>query len=326
MAAAVVTLAVGLVAASALDDPGSPAGVGLGQEVEGFLAGPPEPRDLDPYRGLGTWVDVFDYAPAYTDDDPPLDPAATRDMAEAGVRTLYLQAVRDDERSPDMVVDDLVVGRWLIEAHRHGLDVVAWYLPHHADADRDLDHVAAMADFEAGGHRFDGIALDIEDTSTVSDVETRNDALVELSEEADELLGDEVLGAIVLPPVLLEVVNPEFWPTFPWRDLAGSYDVWLPMSYWTQRTEASGYDDGGSYNDESTRRMRANLGEPGAPVHAIGGIGDETTPGELAAFATSAAETDAIGASIYDWATLGAEGHALLGEDLEAEGITAGDG
>ena len=79
----------------------------------------------------------------------------------------------------------------------------------------------------------------------------------------------------------LEVINPSYWPDFPWRALDASYDVWLPMAYWTVRTVESGYRDSYRYAEESTRRMRNNIGRPDVIVHIIGGIGDETTTADL---------------------------------------------
>ena len=131
----------------------------------------------------------------------------------------------------------------------------------------------------------------------------RNQRLVELSERFRDAAGDEALGAIVLPPVLLEVVNPDFWPEFPWVELEPLYDAWLPMSYWTLRREDSGYRDGYTYNEESTERLRDNLDTAGRVVHGIGGIGDEAAPLDLAAFAESLADTGSMGGSIYDWST-----------------------
>ena len=83
------------------------------------------------------------------------------------------------------------------------------------------------------------------------------------------------LGAIVLEPVLLEDVNTAYWPDFPWKKLAPFFDVWLPMSYWTNRTESSGWNDGFRYTSENIRRVRTNLGDRNAVVHVIGGIADD---------------------------------------------------
>ena len=132
----------------------------------------------------------------------------------------------------------------------------------------------------------------------------RGQRLVELSRRFAEVSGDEAIGAIVLPAVQLEVVNEQLWPQMPYRELAPHYDVWLPMAYWTFRTEASGYNDGFTYAEESIRRLRRNLGDPEARVHPIGGIGDLVVADDLRRFATAVDETGSLGASIYDWNTL----------------------
>ena len=85
------------------------------------------------------------------------------------------------------------------------------------------------------------------------------------------------LAGIVLPPVILEVVNPSYRPNFPWRDIAPFYDVWMPMDYWTERTQSSGYRDAYRYTTENVVRLRNDLGMPNAPVHPIGGVADQTT-------------------------------------------------
>ena len=253
-------------------------------------------------------MDVFDYAPAYQSagGSPAVSPSAVDEMADQGVQTLYLQAARNDARSPEGIVDRALVAQFMLRAHRHGMRVVGWYLPKFGDVNVDMRNIDAMAEFEVLGHRLDGVALDIEFTEEVPDHAVRNQRLVELSTRLRAAMGTDVIGAVVLPPVQTEVVNPDLWPAFPWRELAPIYDVWLPMSYWTFRSTASGYHDGYTYNEESTRRLRANLGDRDAPVHGIGGIGDLVTPEELDAFAQSLVDTASIGGSIYDWNTLSA--------------------
>jgi hypothetical protein len=263
---------------------------------------------LEPYEQLGTWVDVFDYVPAFQDGSapPPVTPESVDDMAALGVRTLYLQAAQADDRSPGATIDPDLLGRFLERAHRNGIAVVGWYLPRFADVDADLDHVRAIREFEAGGERFDGLAVDIEWTESVPDVRARNDALVEFSEQLRDLVGDdEAVGAIVLEPVLLEVVNPLFWPDFPWRRVAPYYDVWMPMTYWTNRDSESGYRDGFRYTDENIRRLRRNLPEgEDAAVHPIGGIGDGATAADYEGFVRAARDGGAIGWSVYDFNTV----------------------
>jgi len=116
-----------------------------------------------------------------------------------------------------------------------------------------------------------------------------------------DLAGDRPIGAIVLEPVLLEVVNVNFWPNFPWRSIAGLYDVWLPMSYWTNRNADSGYKDGFRYTDENIRRLRSNLGDDNALVHAIGGIADTAQAKDYDGFVRAAKQDGAIGWSIYSY-------------------------
>lgn len=263
------------------------------------------PREIKPFRGLGTWVDVYDYGPRFQNAGavPSVTPDSVDDMARLGIRTMYLQAAQDDRRSEGDLVDRALVGEFLRRAHRRGVRVVAWYLPHFADVDRDLRRVQALARFRVDGQRFDGIALDIEWTSDVPDPAARNAALIELSGRARTAVGAMPLGAIVLEPVLIEDVNRSYWPDFPWKRIQSDYDVWLPMTYWTNRTESSGWRDPERYVSENARRVRRNLGDPNARVHPIGGIADTATSRDYADFAGAAARARAVGWSVYDFAT-----------------------
>lgn len=271
-------------------------------------------RSVAVYGGLGTWIDAFDIDPAYQSDgsEPPLDESVVDELAELGIRTVYLQAARLDDRSSGRLLDETMLAEFLVRAHAHDLAVVGWYLPRFEDVDADLDHLLAIAEFEAGGHRFDGVAVDIEYIEGVSDPDERSRRLVELSERLRAARPGEAIGAIVPPPVQLEVVNPAYWPRFPWRALDASYDVWLPMAYWTVRSEPSGYRDAYRYTEESTRRMRANIGRQDVVVHQIGGIGTQTTSADLDAFRRAIEDTGAIGGSIYDWQSLDPERRAEL--------------
>jgi hypothetical protein len=259
--------------------------------------------DLDAYEGLGTWVDVFDYVPAFAGDTPGVTTRSFDDMARLGVKTVYLQAAQDDERSPGDTIDPKLLGRMLRAAHDADLRVVAWYLPRFADVDADFRRVRALLRFESGGERFDGFALDIEFNRAVPDTAARNAALVDLSERVRRLADDRPLGAIVLEPVFLEVVSTQFWPEFPWRQLSSLYDVWLPMSYWTNRNSDSGYKEGFKYTDENIRRVRNNLDDEDAAVHAIGGIADTAAAKDYEGFLRAVKKEDAIGWSIYDYNT-----------------------
>lgn len=287
----------------------SPPEAGLAAVPHLLRASDTAQRTLDPYRGPGAWVDMYDVAA--DGDTAPVTPDAIDEMADVGVRTLYLQAARDDRQGgPAELYDPGLLGRFLVRAHQRGMQVVGWYVPRFGDVARDLAHLEAIADFEVMGHRFD-----IEWTDTVPDDGERSARLVELSQALRDTMGSGAVGAIVMPPAHLEAVNPGFWPGFPWDELAPLYDVWLPMAYWTQRSAASGYRDAATYTTDNLRRLRGHLGDD-APVHMIGGLGEDTTAGDLAAFVASTGEGGAIGASIYDWATSSADAHQQLSDGV----------
>ncbi|MEM8707563.1 MAG: hypothetical protein AAGE98_13955 [Actinomycetota bacterium] len=296
------------------------------RSVGGLRSPDVAPRTIDPYRGYGTWVDVFDFSPPYAGATPSVTPADLPAMAEAGVRTVYLQAARLDGRSPGGLEDPWLLAEFLLAAEAQGIEVVAWYLPKFPGDGTDEERIDLLASYQVLGRRFAGVGVDIEWTND-NDDETRTARLIELSDTIDANHPDLPLSAIVLPPVLIEVVNEAFWPGFPWAEIADHYDVWQPMSYWSFRSQSSGYGDGYAYNEESVRRLRANIGDPDALVHPIGGIGgidgidDPENPQEPLAsieeierFADSVRDTGSIGASMYDWATLDDAARTRLAE------------
>jgi hypothetical protein len=252
------------------------------------------PVDGGAYKGLGTWVDVYDWTTTYTNGKPSVGLADIDHMAEVGVQTLYIQAARGD--NDDDVVERPRLQALIKRAHDRHMAVVAWFLPYLTDPAADMRHLQAIA-----GLSIDGLGIDIE-ARNVSDVDDRNQRLIELSAAVRKMTSLPV-AAIVLPPVVLEVVNPNYWPNFPWKQIAPFYDVWMPMSYWTNRTDASGYRDAYRYTTENIQRMRADLGLPTAPTHPIGGIGDETTADDVDAFQRAVSGTSSLGGSLYDYHT-----------------------
>ncbi|SEO83630.1 LGFP repeat-containing protein [Trujillonella endophytica] len=256
---------------------------------------------LGPYDRSGTWVTRFRFSREFAGANPPITPATVDAMADAGVDTVYLQAAADDPRYPDLISPDLL-GQFLTRSHARGMQVVAWYLPHLTDVDADLRRLRAMVDFRAGGQAFDAVAVDIEDLS-VADVDLRNARLVDLSVRLAAAAPTTTLGAIVLPPVVTDVLNTAYWPRFPWRQLAPHYQVWMPMAYWSNRTAASGWRDAYRYTSENIARVRAHLGEPCAAVSVIGGFGVDLPAADYAAMARAAADQGAIGVSVFDWTT-----------------------
>jgi hypothetical protein len=257
------------------------------------------------FRGLGTWVDVYDDEPVFSGAHPPVGVGSVARMHADGVHTLYLQVAKDDPRTPSTITDPALMGAFLRAAHSFGMKVVAWYLPTHRDPALDIRRAVAMARFHTGGQYFDGVALDIEGTS-ISDIGKRNARLLATAAALDHAAGTRPVGAIVFPPVGTDVLAPSLWPDFPWKQLARHVDVWLPMAYWTYRTVDSNYRDAYRYTAENITRLRADVGNPEAAVHIIGGIADLTSAADEQGFMRGVHDAHAVGGSLYDYNTMSA--------------------
>jgi hypothetical protein len=256
--------------------------------------------DTGPYTGLGAWIDVFEYAPAFLEQPgpPPIVPRTVDDLVALGARTIYLQPAIDDPRAPDLIVERALVADMLRRAHALGARVVAWYYPQLADPARDEARLDAIVRFRANGQRFDGVALDIE-SQQVADVTERNRRLIAVAQHLRSRAGASFpVGAIVYPAVQLEVINRVLWPRFPYRSLAQWVDVWLPMTYWTYRTGI--YRDAYRYTDESVTRLRQDLHDGSAPVAPIGGLAGLATTADYEAFGRAVRHDHAIGRSVFD--------------------------
>lgn len=256
---------------------------------------PPPAKDLSVYNGLGTWIDVYDWSVTYGKDGALVDPAAVHQMAEAGVQTLYVQTSKWDAPTDVLEPERLLP---IIKAARAAhMRVVAWYLPTFEDPQRDMGRLMAAARLPV-----DALAVDIE-SLRFKDVPERNRRLIEISTNLRAALPGVALAAIPFPPVAMDVINPNLWPGFPWASLAPLYDIWMPMSYQTERKPESGYRDAYRYMAENIDRVRAHLGNPRVPIHAIGGIADRTSPEDVDGIYRAALERHVIGGSLYDWRT-----------------------
>jgi hypothetical protein len=247
------------------------------------------------YAGFGTWVDVFDWTNQWTNGNPTVGPGDADRMANLGVQTLYIQAARVD--GPSGVAEPDRLNAIIERAHTRGIRVVVWYLPTLTDVNADLGRLLAIARLNA-----EGVAVDIE-SREVSDPNERSARLVDLSNRLRAALPGRALGAVVFPPTGMEVINPSYWPGFPWAGIAHDYDAWLPMAYWTGRDPNSGWHDGYKYVADNVQRTRNDLHNPAALVHPIGGIGDKATTAEVAGMVRAVAATGSIGGSLYDYRT-----------------------
>jgi hypothetical protein len=216
-----------------------------------------------------------------------------------GVRTLFLET--GNWRISSKIFKPDIVARYLEAAHDQGMKTVAWYVPDFRNLDRDLRRALAAVRFEtAGGQRFDSFGLDIE-SPEIKDPEVRTSRMIRLSSRLRQSVGSGYpLAAIVPSPYAMQLI-PAYWPGFPFQELASLYDVFVPMGYFTFRT--SGPSEAAAYTAATLRLLSDRTG--GAPIHAIGGLAEDTSGSEVRAFVRAALAQGVIGASLYDFGTTG---------------------
>jgi hypothetical protein len=244
------------------------------------------------FSGLGAWADVYDWSPTVA-GTPTFGVSTVDSLADKGVNVLYIQTAKSNR--PEAILDQDLFKQIVARAHARGMRVVSWYLP--GLADMRTDYLRLVLPVWLG---VDGIAWDIEDTTSVPDLATRNKRLVDLTMVMRKLYKDTPMAAIVLPPVVTDIINTHYWPQFPWHQIADNFDAWMPMDYWTNRTPGTEWRDAQHYTDANITMVRSDLGRPSAPVSVIGGVADKVTPTDLTGFAAAAKADGVIGASLYD--------------------------
>jgi hypothetical protein len=285
-----VLLAALSVGPHAADGPPPSSFVHPSAAPRGAAATPPPVAhpDIGAYRGLGTWIDIYDVAWEH--------PAtAVRRMRQRGIRTLYLQTSNYSRSRPYVFKEG--VQRFLDAAHRNGISVVAWYLPGLRDLGRDFRRsMAAIRLRTARGSGFDSFAMDIEDDS-VRRPAARTRRLLRLTTWIRRATSPAYpLGAIIPSPLRLST-DPQYWPHFPYHQLSWLYDVFLPMTYFTYRVH--GREGARWYTARNIRIIREQTGDPAVPIHVIGGIGGSAGGSETAGFVRAVRDHHVIGASYY---------------------------
>jgi hypothetical protein len=248
--------------------------------------------DSSVYAGLGTWISIF-ATKAFAQPD-----AVAAAIAARGVKTVYIET-SNYSQSAD-VVRPLQLGQLVDALHSRGLHVVAWYLPGFAKPALDLRRALAAVQFTtSSGGAFDGFALDIESTA-VKRPALRTSRALALSQQLRIVLGDSYpLGAIIPSPRGM-AIKPAYWPGFPYAQLAGIYDVFLPMVYWTYSTK--GPDGAYGYLAWALTLLRAGAGDPNVAIHLVGGTSYKAGLDEEQAFAQLVTNDGHLeGWSLYDW-------------------------
>ncbi|MFN2543639.1 MAG: hypothetical protein ABR600_03575 [Actinomycetota bacterium] len=245
--------------------------------------------NVDLYRGLGSWVDIYEHS-SFANPE-----RAVAGMRANGVRTLYIETSNYKRTVAIKYLSKQV--RFIEAAHAAGMKVVAWYLPGFRDLDKDLWRTMKAIRFRTpSGQGYDSFALDIE-APLVQDPKLRTSRLLELSQRIRAAVGSSYpLGAIIPSPRGM-VKHPEYWPGFPYRELASFYNVFLPMTYFTWRV--SGEQPAHAYTTSVVQIIRHRVGDRSVPIHVIGGISDESTQGEARGFVHAVREQGVLGGSYY---------------------------
>ncbi len=256
------------------------------------------------YRGLGSWVDLYD--PSAWKDPA----AAVQDMASHGVRTLFIETANYHNPASSTLFNKTALAEFIKECHARKMYVVAWYLPGFKNLDKDYLRSTAAIDFRTDdGQKFDSFALDIEDSS-VKPASLRSERMKTLSERIRDHVGAAYpLGGITPSPKGM-TINSTYWPDFPYKTVAAIYDVMVPMGYYTYHVD--GYAK--VYNEtlDNVRIVREQTGVETIPIHVIAGLGDKSSGSETTAFVRALRETGCLGGGMYDWSTTGAEDWAPL--------------
>ena len=243
------------------------------------------------YKGLGSWVDIYE-TKAWA------NPAATvKNMKSHGVRTLNLETGNSKQKTA--IFKPASQTAFIKAAHASGIKVVAWYLPDLKNVNSDYNRVAAAIKFRTpDGQRFDSFALDIE-SSAVTPVSTRNSRLATLTKNLRKVAGASYpLGAIIPSPVGI-AKNKTYWKGFPYKALASTYNVFVPMSYYTYHGKGAAAATADTLSNISI--IRAQPGCKTIPIHQIGGIADDSTTAEVKAFVAATQKAKVNGASFYSW-------------------------
>ncbi|MBI2940163.1 MAG: SH3 domain-containing protein [Chloroflexi bacterium] len=243
-------------------------------------------------KGMWTFYDVLVYS------DPIYLIAAAR---ATGISHLYVEA----PANASGVVERRGLDALLPAAHASGLKVVGWVMPRLSDVHDDVLTAVAVAEYVTPtGHRFDGVALDVE----WNIVSTGADTVGAYAQTIRAMVGNgRLLVGVTYPP------TSSYGPGYPYRTLARYVNAFAPMGYWHDRPRDYRYAEVYDYVTENVRLLRQITGKPRLPVSFIGqtydhfarnGIGPMSpTSEEIEACLRAARDTGAIGVSFYQWPT-----------------------
>jgi hypothetical protein len=250
-------------------------------------------------RGLSAWIVVYDYS----ESTAVSAAAALVDVAaDRGATTVWIEPSR--YKTADIWAP-AQLGAMLDRAAQRGLPVVLWTLPGFKDPAVDYRQGLAAARFRGpNGGKAAAVALDIEVSSNAEPAQ-RTQRLIDLARKLHKALPVPLIS--ITPNPVGMTRHPEYWPGFPWRELAAESVGIAPMGYWTFRG-----DDPAAYTRGVIEGVRRLVGRSAYPIHPIGGLAEDTTTAGYLAFCAVAKDLGAVGAGIYDLRTTQSTGWTAL--------------
>ncbi len=208
-------------------------------------------------QGKGTWVNVWNY-PVKVDE-------FMARLRRFDIDTIYLQVNRSNTAifmHPDKI-DEL-----LRKAHQNDIKVIGWSYCYLNNISGDVDRYVKPALYQTSdGHKFDGMAADIEENISMHAVERYTQAVKE------RIPHDYPLLAIVFAPRIK--------PNYPWQYIGANWDVLMPMTYWHGMKNKHQPGVVENFVTETVENIRKFTGREDVSIHLITD-GERTTPEQIA--------------------------------------------
>jgi hypothetical protein len=284
----------------------APAGSGWAWSVALRLTLPdPATREVagapiwSPIAGKGMWF--VNYLPHHADVA-----AMMRAAKAAGITHVYAEVAI----SQFGFYADNTLNRLLPAAHAAGVKVIAWVYPDLKNPSDDVRLSQVVANYKAlSGDHPDGLAADIEGANA--------DGLIP---GGSAYAYGQVLRGLLGPDMLMvaAVFHPSARPSYPYAEIAASFNVLAPMNYWHSRQgKAYSADDVRRFVTTSITTIRAAmtlLGGSQLPIEELGqtydmftddgtGGADAPTADEITSDMATARDLGCIGVSFYEWQT-----------------------
>ncbi|MHB8511573.1 MAG: hypothetical protein ACYDCC_05280 [Actinomycetota bacterium] len=258
--------------------------------------------DLSAFSKLGSWVDLYNY-----DDTNAWQ--ATGVMQSHGVHTIYLETGRynmPDTSDSAAFANRSKVDWWIHSAHARGMKIVGWYLPAYDNMDRDVRRTTLIWTYRTGyKQHFDGVGIDIEYKDNMPSLTAWDKAVADHFRRVRHALGTGAPIAAIVPAPLGMAVRPQDWKGFPWGALASVADLFMPMGYWSYRTDCSSNAShcAYGYTKGNIQQVRSLTGKSSIPVHDIGGVGNKVTAAQVQDYVRAVKDAGGFGGSLYDYHT-----------------------